>query len=101
MKTHEIKSIVVLLYDDEKLTDDGYDISDIMGDSVQFYYDKVFVTCYDPENDGIKDILDKPIHLRIDMGDGKIDFKAKCHLFTPEIPMSEFGLRPQLVFERL
>lgn len=101
METHKIKSIVVLLYDDEKLTDDGYDISDIMGDSVQFYYNKNFVTCYDCENDAIKGILDKPIHLRIDMDDGRIDSKAKCHLFTPEIPMSEFGLRPQLVFERL
>ena len=95
-----VSSIIVLFFEGDVLTENGYDLTNILDDYIQVYQNKIFVTCFDNDNDDIKDILDKPLQLRID-GDKKIDAKGKAHLFKPEIPMKEFGLQTQLVFEKL
>ena len=101
METKRIKSLVVYFYDGEKLTDDGYDLTAIVGDYIQLYGLKIFVTCYDPQNEAIEAILDKQVQLIVDLGEKKIEGRVKAHIHKPEIPTREFGLQTQLVFVKL
>lgn len=100
MREISVSSIIVLFFEGDALTKIGYDLTNILDDYIQVYQNKIFVTCFDKDNDDIKDILDKPLQLRIE-GEKSFDAKVKAHLFKPEIPMKEFGLQTQLVFEKL
>ena len=100
MREIRVSSIIVLFFEGDALTENGYDLTNILDDYIQVYQNKIFVTCFDKDSDDIKDILDKPLQLRIE-GEKKFDAKVKAHLFKPEIPMKGFGLQTQLVFDKL
>lgn len=95
-----VSSIIVLFFEGDVLTENGYDLTNILGDYIQVYQNKIFVDCYDKDNECIKDVLEKTLQLRIE-GEKNLDAKVKAHLFKPEIPMKEFGLQTQLVFVKL
>ncbi len=103
MKNFLIKQITVYFCQDQ------YDLTEILGDSIQVYGNKVFVSCLDPDNDVLEDMIGSVVHVTITAKQKEqiatagqihiVNDRAKMRLFTPEIPSNEFGLRPHLVFE--
>lgn len=105
MKNFLIKQITVYFCQDQ------YDLTEILGDSIQVYGNRVFVSCLDPDNDVLKDMIGSVVHVTITAKQKEqiatagqrhiVNDKARMRLFKPEIPSKEFGLSPQLIFERL